>query len=573
MRNAILSLIISMLFAVPFKVNAAPSAAKNFKAKFKLPTSGVDQVNAITNTGRVIAGTKKGSTVTVSIPTSSLKGTSFYATSGGRFVGPFMYPNSATKGALFLTKNPKDKEKNALASATFKLKAPAAGENYITLTKALKGSIFEKKNQYTLASIPTFGLNGVGSQRIRAGVQGDSDLDGVVDTLDVDADGDGINNIADADTDLFTSGVSTKAGEEIDVPFTALYLSMRDSLNWHINGALSADAVDAVIGGENKFSVAYFFAIPPGTSTSSITGGHVICGSELTYCRPTSDGLTSTGVYSGFSEGNQSLIGQLWSNITTDGNEYSLESFMVGGSTEPVYGASIQPRVGRAAFRPGDNYRVDFTDSDGDVVTSKTLTLPPYFLTAPALRAYNTTSSSASADVVVDYSDSNGPGTSSGNPIVLANSGDFSGKLRVNIWRLQRLTVSPESGDYRDYGHLNYGVLINNNAGEYSCGELYSNLSSSLTEVSSRGTGDSFSSQQGATLWPLVDSSDDFEPSNASDSTTLGNNTISFTVDLSACRIRNGLSAGVHTVNIIAAGVDTGHGANRAAQFITVNIP
>ncbi|RIL05243.1 MAG: hypothetical protein DCC75_11865 [Proteobacteria bacterium] len=572
---------ITSLIVASFALCTEALAQSRFKVRLKLPSSGAEDlgVNAISRLGRVFPGTKSGSNISFSIPTASLKGTSFYAVDGGRLLGPLVAP-LGEKGLIFLGKKPTNLAGQALKSLKLKLKAQENGENYVRL-QSVKGKVFDKKYKYTLSAIPAYGLNTPSSSgqaqallRAKAGGNppGDSDGDGVVDRLDTDADGDGINNIADSNTEV-NGSVSKLDASSIDIPFTALYLDMNSSVNWHIGGALSASEIDAVIGGENIFTIAFFFGLPAG-DTSGITGGHVICGSNLRYCRPTVGSDTGSGIYSGFSEGNQSLIGQLWSDLRTDGSEYSLEAFSVSGSTDLVYAASIQPRVGTEFFRPGDNYRVDFTDADGDVVTSSTLTLPPYFLTAPVLRSYNTTGNDSSGDVLVDYSDSNGPGTNNSNPIVLATTGDFAGKLRLTAYRLQRLAVGDESSiGYMDYGHLNYGISIDNNAGEFSCGELYSSLSSTLTEVASRGTGDSFRTGDGANLWPLVDSADDYEPSSATDNTTVGNNTISLTIDLAGCLDRNGLSPGVHNVNLFAAGVNTGHGANRAAQRFTVNIP
>lgn len=563
------------LIPVIFACSLSPKITLAEVFKFKLGDTGV-RISAISKTGVVYPGTLQGTTEKVTIPANKLSGASFFATEDGRLLGPVL-ATVGDNGVMFLGKKIVNASGKKLKTLTFTLNPLVSGANYV-LIKTPKGSVFNKKAKYTLSAIPTLGLNVEGSTQAAQNLTqaqsfGDSDGDGVINSLDVDADGDGIQNIADSNTELAASKrPQTREAEALDVPFTALYLALNQSLNWHIDGALTSSAIDSVIGGENKFSIAFFFGLPS-SDTSGISGGHVICG-PLAYCRPTEGDTTGTGIYSGFTEGNQSLAGQFWSDIQTNGHEYSLESFSVGGSSDTVYAASIQPRVGTSDFRPGDNYLVEFTNDSNAVVSRKTLTLPPYFLTTPAIRTYNTTSSDASLDTAVDYSDTSSVGMNVGNPIVLASSGDYAGKLGLSVWRLQRLAVAPdESGDYRDFGHLNYGLLINNNSGEFSCGELYSDLSSTLSELPSVGTGGSYSSSLGANLWPLVDSADDYEPSSSSDPTIVGNNTIRFTTNLTQCRVRNGLSAGVHQVNLIAAGVDTGHGSNRAGQLFFVNIP
>ena len=565
MKNRLL--LLAFAITLGLNINNAEAAAK-FSVKISLPGTSY-QVNAITKAGVVYAGKRAGSKSTIKIPVNKLAGTSFYLTRSGQLVGPVLAPDGS-KGRLVLVKTPKNAKGVKLTALSLTVKSPAATQNY-GLLKKVTGTVFDKRYKYTLSSIRSLGLNLQSGSSTRATIRAassDSDGDSYVDSLDVDVDGDGITNIADASNS--TSSIGTRAGGDVDIPYTSMYLSMGQTLNWHINGALSSSEIDATIGGENVFAAALFFSFGEDLR-SSIAGGHVVCDSSLVYCRPTSGGTTGTAVYSGFSEGNQSLLGQLWSAIQTDGSEYALES-MFGGE---VYAASFQPRVGTSSFRGGDNYRVDFTNSSGTVISSKTLTLPPYFLTVPAIRSYNTTTNDSSGDILVDYSDASGPGTNNSNPIVLASGGDFAGKVRFVVSRLQRLAVQPdETGlEYRDYGHLNYGVIISNNSGEFTCGGLYEGLSSTLTEVASAGTGGSFSSQNGAILWPLVDSADDYEPSSATDSTTVGNNTITFTVDLSECLVRNSLAPGTYYVNLIAAGADTGHGSNRAGQRITVTIP
>lgn len=564
-----LSLLLSTLLLLTQTAHAADS--KSFVIKVKVPET-TYQVNALSSDGKVFAGKRKGKNVTITIPKKSLNGASLYATNSGQLVGP-VYGNGGTKGLLTIVKKPTNPSKQEISTVTIKLNSQGTGQNYL-MAKKLTDNFFNKKASYIPDNTPALGLNTVKGNALtvrgiasKATLSIDSDGDGVVNALDVDIDGDGISNLADASS----NASNLREGEDspVDLPFTALYLDQRESLNWHINGALTSSQLDAVIAGENKFSIAFFFT--PEVGRTGITGGHIVCDPSLVYCKPTSGGTTGTGVYSGFSEGNQSIIGSLWSSITTDGSEYSLES-LFGGQ---AFGASIQPRVGTTSFRPGDTYRADLTNSSRDIVESRSLTLPPYFVTAPAIKTYNVTSDSSVDDVTVNYANSNELGTSQGNPIVLASAGGFAGKLRLTYWRLQRLAIRPDEtgGEYRDYGHLNYGVTISNNSGEYTCGGLYSNLSGTLTEVPSTGTGGSFRTSEGANIWPLVDGSGDFEPSNATDASTLETNVLSFTVDLASCLDRIGTAPGTYRISLLAAGVDTGHGANRGGQVIYVTIP
>lgn len=559
-------------------VSAAGTAKK---ITVNLNNSGIEDVDLLGNDGTIYPGTVNGNKIKFTVPANKLNGASLVAFKDGQLVGSIGVVKNG-KLRFRISGAPKNQNNVALSKFTVKLNSWTEGTPYVSTS--IKGKIFSGKGSVATSEIQNLGFNIAGDTsaakktvKISAitGAAADSDGDTFLDLYDGDVDGDGILDIADSSIDAGSIGT-----KEIDtgvaLPFTALFLDMNQTVNWHINGGLTQNELDTIIGGANLFSIAFYFNFPDdgpnGNLATDITGGYAVCPNELEYCRPTSVGA-STGVYSGFSEGDNSLPGNLWSALTASGQENSLENLPSNGGGA-TWAASIQPRVGTDKFRPGDTYRVDFVNASNAVVARKSLTLPPYFVTVPATRAYNITDSDAGNDVLVDYGDSSGPGTSNGNPIVLASGGGFSGKLRLQLWRLQRAAVSGlESGDYRDFGHLNYGVIITNNSGEFTCGELYEDISSTLTELPSVGQGNSYESSAGALLWPLVDSADDYEPSSASDTTTVGNNTVAFTVDLASCLDRNGLSPGTHSVTITAAGADTGHGNNRAAQIIYVTIP
>jgi hypothetical protein len=553
------------LIAFALLVILAKSAfAQTVSISVDLKGSSIDDVDLIDSGGTLMPGSGSNK-IQFSLPLRRLKGASISAFRNGQYVGAVGQIKGRTLQFRFAAK-PKDKRNKDLRKIALRLNPVAAGAAYVSARA--NGVVFS--GGVATSKITNLGLNPASAQsasgvRIRSAQ--DSDGDSVPDIYDVDADGDSIIDIADSNVEAQRDSVTA-------LPFTTLFLPLQSTVNWHINNSLNQSAIDAIIGGENLFSIAYFFNFPSDGPTASlasnIAGARVVCSDDLTYCSPSSPG---TAIYSGFSESNNSIRGALWSTLNASGAPYSLERLNISGGGA-VWAAGVQPRVGTTQFRPGDSYRVDFVNNSGSIIARRALTLPPYFVTAPALRAFNGTDNDAGNDTLINYSNSSGPGMTQGSAIAIANSGSFSGKLRMNIWRLQRLAVEPlESGQYRDFGHLNYGVMINNNSGEFTCGGLYEGLSSTLTERSSQGNGGSYQSNQGALLWPLVDSSDDYLPSSASDSTTIGNNTISLTVNLTECRIRNGLAPGAHQITITAAGADTGNGANRAAQMLWVNIP
>jgi hypothetical protein len=121
-----------------------------------------------------------------------------------------------------------------------------------------KGKIFASTGSVSLSRISNLGLNQPSSQNIVAATSGgsqDSDGDSATDVYDVDADGDGVIDIADSSLDADRdSGVA--------LPFTTLFLGLNNTINWHINGSLNQSNIDAVIGGANLFSIAFFFNFP-----------------------------------------------------------------------------------------------------------------------------------------------------------------------------------------------------------------------------------------------------------------------------------------------------------------------
>ena len=129
-------------------------------------------------------------------------------------------------------------------------------------------------------------------------------------------------------------------------------------------------------------------------------------------------------------------------------------------------------------------------------------------------------------------------------------------------WSPQRLSVpGAETGDFRDLGHLNYGVVVATTTREYGCRGHYSDLSPSLTKRS----GDP--SDPALSMFALKDAAADAPADPA--------NTLSFTVDLAGCLAANGQpSTGVTVdVQLTAAGEDRPGGNDRGTQTISVRLP
>jgi hypothetical protein len=252
----------------------------------------------------------------------------------------------------------------------------------------------------------------------------------------------------------------------------------------------------------------------------------------LVYCRRGN----GTAVLGGVSESSPTLPrGSLWTDYDPDGSGYpNLERIDQGGRAAFV--AGVQPRVTTRQIAPGDTYNVVFRTGAGTVTVPTTLS--SYFVTTPVLTNHS------------------GP-----EPIALASE-----QFSATFWRPQRAAIpGAESGDFTDMGHLHYGVTIGGQgiSREFSCAGHYSGLSSTLRAESSTGV----FTEEGAKLFPLVDSAEDARPDPA--------RTLSFTVDVGACLRGAGLSSTGRevTLTLTAASEQRPGGQDRAAQMVRVRLP
>jgi len=361
---------------------------------------------------------------------------------------------------------------------------------------------------------------------------GDADRDGIPSAFDADDDGDLILDPSDPDS----------AGG--DIPYTTMVLDMRTSLNSHVRAGLTDSAIDATIGGENLFVLATFVSLPQRQS-SQATGGYIVCNTALPYCRPN----TPTAYSSGVSESSNDFR-RPWSELLTSAGYPRMEKINRLGAVV----AAIQPRVGRAQFRPGDVYEAVVTSNTGEI-TRKTFTLAPYFVSAPALKSYD----AGAGEVTVDYgsiSPTSGsiPGSSPGNPIVLPPSG----LLTMTFWRPQRAAIRSDEVGYLDWGNLNYGATVGDI--QATCAGLFSSVSPDLVEDTTPfGTGDSIFFNQGANGSPYRDS--------VGDRAAAAGNTLSFTLDVKTCATRAGGSAtGTSEIGLEARGENVTGGQTTARQ-------
>lgn len=507
----------------------------------------------------VILLLKDGSSKSIELPASgafsfsgiakkTLKGATLHLAKDGQYWGPVVLAQqlSSQKAAVSLSGKTLTDSPKLIKLGTLKPQNTNFAKAAKTINKTLRGKfIIGTDAQGKPVGAGEQGLTlrtGSSSFKLLADSEAgeDADTDGLPDALDADDDGDLVLDAVDPDA----------AGQ--DVPYTSLNMDYRNTLNANVRSGLSDSAIDAAIGGENLFALTFFLSLP---QNSTATSGHIVCSDELSYCRQN----TPLAYYGGVSESSSDFRGKAWSELLNSAGYPRMELINMSGGNAIV--ASIQPRVGRDVFKPGDIYRAVLTNSSGTEVSSRTFTLTPYFVSIPALKNYNAGSGLVNLDYdSVDPDSGSIPGVGPGDPIVLSSDGEIT----MTFWRPQRQAIRSDESGYYDWGNLNYGIVIEDT--QATCAGYYSNFSNDLTEDSTPfGNGDSAFANQGANLTPLKDG--------AADRAVDAANTLTLTVNLKQCLSRAGSNPGVYRINLTAAGESVTGGMTTATQGMYVQIP
>ncbi|MDZ4786219.1 MAG: hypothetical protein SGJ02_09105 [bacterium] len=533
-----------ILFAIILFISAAHAVpSSNAKISGRIIGGVGYQLFLVKENGEILKSTTLSSSEKFNFNVNLIKATkaSLFLGKDGQGVGPVVLKKiSTTKSSIFFS-GKTQANKNNIRLGRIDLK-----EGYANVRKNLNSSIVSKIEATAVDGVPIGAGNGglvaatTPTKQFRGGR--DSDNDGYIDIFDLDLNGNRIANPFDTtdeeeEDEESLGGPGILAAEGVDMPFTTLFLNMNQTLNVNV-GSVTLEDIDAVISGENGFAIVFFFKV----DDTTYDGAHVICDSSLLYCRSEADG-GSTSIIGGVSESTTPPSG-VWSSFNDDGSGFPNLDLISGfqGQNENVFVGSVQPRVTTSQFQPGDLATIEFMNGT-TVSERRAISIPSYFVTIPALQSYN----AGSGVQTVDYDTP--PGSSEGSPITLTG-----GTFTATFWRPQRLSIGEETGSFRDISALQYGLIISTQTKEFGCSDgLFSGLSSLDTTGSN-------------SLWPLRDTvTVDAEPNAA--------NTLSFTVNLSACLAENGATAGTYTVNLTAAGAQVTGGRNRAAQSFFLAIP
>lgn len=384
-----------------------------------------------------------------------------------------------------------------------------------------------------------------------------------------DLDGDGLVNALDADDDGDTTldAVDQTTTKSAAMNPWVQVRSRNNSFNAAVSSSLSQTDINNVLGSLNgsqsNFTIVFFVENPLLVGSyerdaikNQVAYAYVDCGT-LVYCggtAPTSyadrannptqlsanwntytggliiergstpdASITATGVNPDASKGNG-----LTANVRNNNPQMGTNVFWTA-QMFPNQGANTLANV-----KPGDVYTLRYGLTAGGE-SSVTMMLNPYALTVPSIKSIN------------------GAPYVAGTPVKASD-----GKVTIELYRPQRLTVDGEDGTFRDIAGLQYGLIVSQqNSNDAGCGgSAYSDAA---------GFNVSTSTDQGAMLTPIRDK--------ATTDEAPGTSTLKFTVDLTKCVQASWSSLpSTFSVSLISAGEMLTGGYNRSTlEGITIS--
>ena len=376
----------------------------------------------------------------------------------------------------------------------------------------------------------------------------DLDNDGLVNALDADDDGDTTLDAVDQTT---TKSAAMNPWVQVR--------SRNNAFNAAVTTALSQTDINTALGtlsgSQSNFTVVFFVENPllmgsyeRNAIKNSVAYAYVDCGT-LVYC-----GGTAPTAYADRAN-NPTQLAANWNTytgglITERGSSADSAITATGVNPDATKGNGLtgtvrnnNPQMGTNVFwtaqmfpnqgantlanvKPGDVYTLRYGLTAGGE-SSVTMMLNPYALTVPSIKSIN------------------GGAYVAGTPVKATD-----GKVTIEFYRPQRLTVDGEDGTFRDIANLKYGVVVSregqNDAG---CGgAAYSDAS---------GFDISTDTDQGAMLAPIRDKE--------TTDMNVGSSTLKFTIDLTKCAQSSWSSLpSTFTISLMAAGENLTGGYNRA---------
>lgn len=528
---------ITFLSLISAQISAEPKAqisyGKAFNAYGKVLSKNASnyRVVAVQKSGAALAANVRASgSFKINMAAASAKGTTLQLVSkSGQYQGPIVYPTGKKAATQFSGTRGGDIGKikigNGFATVSKK------GTNVFNTNSTVQFSSSSGtlgSGKLGLVKIITKGLSSNSNDKKEAGQSpgADSDQDGLINLVDVDDDGDLVLDASDSNF-IETKGPRPYVFNDIPSELT-------ESINVNTGLNITQDVIDTFLK-ENLNLVIGFNA---GENTNLEIGTANVDCLNLPYCGK--NGAATIVGLGGITVPQDFPIGTPWIQYDTDNDGFpNLFTYPTGNRREII----IRPAVSTDEIGPGDTLIVKIP-LDG-VLKKFPMVLSSVFATVPAVSSY-------SAGVVsgnYTYPVSEGTAGTATNPIQLITT-DFT----LSFWRPQRRAVpGAETGTLIDMGQLRYGVDLAVDAGPIvNCfADDYTNLSSTLSVT------------QGVSNDVLLDSQTDGVPDRSK--------LLSFTVNLSSCLTRGGVTPAGQTLIFGLTGKD--RSGNNTRQFIHLRMP
>ena len=353
--------------------------------------------------------------------------------------------------------------------------------------------------------------------RGRTGAATDVDRDGVLGAFDVDDDGDLVLDNVDrrARAAALPGSDPFHALWLLNVGLETSYLADRMGFAPGVAGyALNRNAAPKSLGFEEYVTLGMrtrgllLFPIPPGDEVELDCGG-------LEYCRAGGGGSDIGGVrrFPGAFDADGDGFGTMEPVRRFNPDREGIGTTQL---VDPDKVFALKPGASPEAIGSGDTY-IERVTTDGHE-TQQPVTLGYVFQTVPALVAWSDGTRSARIEYPVP------PGGQGGqsNPISVKPSADGHYRLTLTVWRPQRPPLAGEGGEWIDVGRLSYNVVGRT-------------VISPESKTVWRCNPDAYSAGSGNTVTTegVRDSAVD-RPADPA-------NTLTFTVDVSACLRDSGL--------------------------------
>jgi hypothetical protein len=421
----------------------------------------------------------------------------------------------------------------------------SAEGGYAKVSKSLpKRAVDDQRQARAKNGIPigagNFGR--VRSKPPRDSVVGDTDFDGIPDTLDIDDDGDLILDDYDrrstkASTSTVPYAVDCCPGETFEDGshlWAGTILQAKAAQAVNVNGGSTDEQIAAAQRSLGLLNVSYI-GIDPGS-------GELDC-AALVYCSVGGTGRAATGNPFAPRESSPSFP----ECCDPDGDGFG--KLTGNGETQSLWHGATADQI-----RAGDVLIMRSTINDAQ---SQSVTTVGYvFATLPVIATYDDGQGNAGAFTypltgTLEYPISGPPA-----PVRAGPNGDVV--LELSVWRPQRRRIAGESGDseWMDVGGLTYAVAVPSAGPGFCPQSSFSTTDPDLTPVPSStlpGGAGGFNDRAGD------------QPQSAS-------NTLTYTLNLTRCLESSGGSLAPNdTVNVVTWAFATSHAggfANSAVSFV-----